>query len=160
MKKQYLPTYKGCMVCGKKEVNQNTLGLRFRITENGVETPFVPDKPHQGYENITHGGMITAVLDETIGWAVAVVRKRFFVTGELTVRFLKYLPIGKPVIVRGRALEHRSRYSIAEGEIVDDQGVIYATAQGKFILMQDAQARAVDAYLTYQEDDLHVLDEE
>jgi len=159
VKKQYLPTYKGCMLCGQKTVNPHALGLRFRITAEGVETPFTAEPVHQGYANITHGGMITAVLDETIGWAVAVVRKRYFVTGELTVRFVKYLPVGKSVLVRGRALEHRSRYSTAEGEIVDEQGVVYATAQGKFILMPDAQARSVDAYLSYQADDLHILDE-
>jgi uncharacterized protein (TIGR00369 family) len=156
-KTQFLPTYKGCLVCGQPEENQSTLNLRFRVVKNGVETPFKADSRQTGYEKIVHGGVICSLLDETIGWAVAVDIKKYFVTGELNVRFVKPLPIDLAVTVRGRCLEHKSRYSIAGGEIVDAEGNIYAKATGKFFLMPDDDAKKVDLYLTYQENDLHVL---
>ena len=73
------------------------------------------------------------------------------------MRFIKPLPIGLTVFVRGRVLEHKSRYSTAEGDIIDNDGVVYAKATGKFFLMRDEEAHKVDSYLTYQKDDLHLL---
>jgi len=87
--KHFLPTYKGCIVCGQKETNPNTLNLRFRITDEGVETPFYPDSRQEGYKGIVHGGVITSLLDETIGWAVAVQTRKYFMTAELNMRFFK-----------------------------------------------------------------------
>lgn len=156
----FLPTYEGCMVCGQKQKNPNTLNLRFRVTDEGVEVPFTPQAQQEGYRDIVHGGIICSLLDETIGWAVAVSRKKYFVTGELNVRFVRSLRVGTPVIVRGRAVEHKSRYSVAEGEIVDKEGTVYAKASGKFFLMTDQEARKVDTYLTYLPDDLHLLPQE
>lgn len=155
--KSFLPTYEGCLVCGRPDKNPNTLGRRFHTTEEGVETAFKADDRQAGYEGIVHGGVICSLLDETIGWAVAVDRKKYFVTGELNVRFVRPLPVDFEVFVRGRSVEHKSRYSIAEGEISDAAGVIYAKAKGKFFLMHDDDAKKIDAYLTYQKDDLHLL---
>jgi len=152
---KYLPTYKGCMVCGQKNINPNTLNLRFKTVDGGVEVKYTPDKRHEGYKDIVHGGMMCALLDETIGWAVAVDRERYFVTMELNVRFVRPLKIGTAVIVRGRPMQHKSRYSIAEGEIIDaDNGQVYAKATGKFFLMNDEQALHVKEYLTFQPEDL------
>lgn len=157
MEAVYLPTYQGCLVCGQKVVNPHTLNLRFKVTENGVMTPFTAQIEQEGYRGIVHGGIITAILDETIGWAVAVARRKYFVTGEITVRFIHPLPVGRPVFVYGWATEHKKRYSEAEGEIVDREGIQYARAVGKFFLLSDKQALEVDDYLTYRADDLKIL---
>lgn len=157
MERKFLPTYKGCIVCGNEQVNPNTMGLKFEITDEGVETRFTPDFKREGYKNIVHGGIICSLLDETIGWSVAVERKKFFVTGELNVRFMRPLPTNLPIIVKGRPVEHKSRYSIAEGEIVDDQGTVYAKASGKFFLMKDDDALRVNQYLTFEPGDVDVL---
>jgi len=154
---RFLPTYKGCIVCGQKETNPNTLNVRFRIVEDGVEVPFTPDYRQEGYKDVVHGGVITSLLDETIGWAVAVQIKKYFVTAELNIRFVKPLPVGTDVIVKGRVIEHKSRYSVAGGEIVDVDGQVYARAEGKFLPMPDAEAHKVHDYLTFQEDDLDIL---
>lgn len=155
--KRYLPTYHGCFVCGQKSTNSASLSLRFRIIGQEVEALFTAKAEQEGYKNVVHGGIICSVLDETIGWAVAVARNKFFVTGELSVRFLRPLLTGHEIIVRGRALEHKSRYSVAEGEIIDKDGVIYAKATGKFFLMDEQDAAKVNEYLTYQADDVDIL---
>jgi uncharacterized protein (TIGR00369 family) len=155
--KTHLPTYAGCIVCGQKHVNPNTLNLRFRTTEDGVEVEFRPGAAHEGYKEVVHGGILCAVLDETIGWAVAVARGKYFVTAELTVRFIRPLAVGTRVVVRGRALDHKPQFSVAEGEVIDGEGNIYARATGKFFVMPDQKAREVHDYLTFQEDDLDFL---
>jgi uncharacterized protein (TIGR00369 family) len=154
----FLPTYHGCIVCGQPDANPNTLNVRFRVTDEGVEVPFCPGPKQEGYRGLVHGGVMTSLLDETIGWAVAVARKKYFMTAELTIRFLRPLPVGTWVIIKGRSVEHKSRFSIAEGEIIDENGQVYARANGKFFLMPDDQAQRVNQYLTFQEGDLQVLE--
>lgn len=156
-KDTYLPTYEGCLVCGEPEVNPSTLNRRFKVTNDGVEVEFQADARQAGYKDVVHGGIITALLDETIGWSVAVERKQLFVTGEITVRFVRPLPVGQNVTVRGRPVEHKSRYSIAEGEITDADGVIYAKASGKFFLMRDQESSQISQYLKYHDNDLQIF---
>ena len=84
-------------------------------------------------------------------------RRKYFVTGELNVRFHRPLLVGTPVVVRGWAVEHKVRYSVAEGEIVDRDGTVYARASGKFFTMPDDKAHEVRAYLTFQPGDLDIL---
>lgn len=158
LNKAYLPCYEGCLVCGSPEVNPHTLNRKFEVSDDGVQCSFCAGEEHIGYKGVVHGGIICALLDETIGWAVAVERRKFFVTGELTVRFVRPLPVGLTVTVRGRAVEHKSKYSVAEGKIIDDAGVIYAKASGKFFLMKDEDAERVNAYLSYDKNDLNVLE--
>jgi len=153
----FLPTYNNCIICGQQENNPASLGIKFKITDDGVEARHFLDKRQEGYKNICHGGIQSALLDETIGWAVAVERKKFFMTMELNVRFIRSLPIGIEIIVKGRALQHKSRMSTAEGEIVDKEGTVYAKATGKFYLMDDEQATRVNNYLTFEKDDINIL---
>lgn len=151
--------YKGCIVCGQKDVNPSTMNLRFEIKKEGVQTSFTPGRKREGYKDVVHGGIICSLLDETIGWSVAVERKNFFVTGELNIRFVRPLPVGIKIHIKGRPLEHKSRYSTAKGEIFDDNGTVYAKATGKFFLMRDDDAHQVNKYLTYRNDDIDVLNE-
>ncbi len=156
--KAHLPTYDGCLLCGRKEVNPSALNLRFQTTDGGVEGYYVPDSRQEGFKGIVHGGVLCALLDEVIGWAAAVERKRYFVTAELTVRFLRPLPVGTAVTVRGRVREHLYRLSTAEGEIVDESGNMYAKATGKFMMMPENEAGRVHEYLTFREGDVDILE--
>ncbi len=158
MKKNvFLPTYKGCFVCGEHDHNPSTLNVRFRVTDEGVEVPFTTTFRQAGYQGVVHGGVISALLDETIGWAVAVETKKYFMTGELNVRFVRPLPVDLDIMVKGRFVENKKRFSTAEGEIVDKDGTIYAKATGKFFPMPEEFTKNVKDYLTFQENDLDIL---
>ena len=154
---KYLPSYKGCMICGNKTVNPHTLSLRFRITDEGVETPFVSDYKQEGYKGVVHGGIIASILDETIGWAVAVAQKKYFMTVELNIRFQKPLPVGKEVLVKGRPISHKRRSATGEGLVIDAEGTVYAKASARFFLMPDEKTKSVHDYMTFREDDVNIL---
>ena len=66
-----LPHTGHCLVCGR----QNPYGMKldvFVVPENGlVFIEFTPRSYHVGYEGIVHGGLLTAVLDEAMTWAVS-----------------------------------------------------------------------------------------
>jgi uncharacterized protein (TIGR00369 family) len=155
-----LPTYEGCIVCGSRHANAATLGLKFVTDAEGVHVECVPTEIYSGYKGVVHGGIICALLDETLGWSVAVVRKKYFVTGELQVKFLRPLPVGMRITVRGRPVAHHERYSVAQGEIIGPDGKVYAEGTGKFYVMRDDKARKVREYLTFAPGDWDFLGEE
>ncbi len=86
-----------CFGCGR----QNPIGLKMTFFEDGeqVWAPWSPLREHQGYEGIVHGGLITTVLDEVMGWAIYV-RKLWAVTGTINVRFRKPVRIGDDLVAR------------------------------------------------------------
>jgi uncharacterized protein (TIGR00369 family) len=135
------PEFPNCFVCGK----DNTRGLRVRffIDGEGVKASFTPDETLVGYEDTVHGGIISALLDEAIIWAVYAATKRFGVTAEINVRFRKPLPVQEECIVLGRMLEDRGRLWIAEGEILDEEGNLYAGARGKVVPVAEKEMKKV-----------------
>ncbi len=60
------PNSRYCFLCGVE--NPIGLNLRFYEAEDGhVEARFTPKEEHQGYPGVLHGGITSALLDETIG---------------------------------------------------------------------------------------------
>ena len=121
-----------CYCCGTK--NERGLHLRYSYPEEGTaETSLVIPEYFSGWEEITHGGLISMLLDETMAHACKSKKLRG-VTGELTVRFRKPLPVGTRVTVRGSATESRGRIALTEGLVSDDAGTVYATASARFMV--------------------------
>jgi acyl-coenzyme A thioesterase PaaI-like protein len=83
-----------CVVCG----TDNACGLHARFFElDGGELAclFTPAEHHQGYPGRLHGGIASAVIDETIGRAITAVEPdTWYVTVEATARYLR-LPAEK-----------------------------------------------------------------
>ena len=145
----YLPTYDGCYVCG--QAHPRGLRIRFFVGAFGqVHARFRPDHTQTGYKNTVHGGVISALLDELLGWPIALQTGRMAVTGELTVRFLKPMVAGHTYLATARPGADRGKYWEGKGNICNEKGVIYAKARGKYFLLSAEQTAAVAQELTYQ----------
>ena len=154
--RRYLPTGDTCFVCGGK--NPRGLHLRFfTCGDRQAQAEWTPEESLTGYEGVVHGGIIGTVLDEILGWSVSLVCDRFTVTGELTVRYLKPVPAGRTYTFTARSVEDRKRYWIAEGEMRDAEGTVYARGQGKFFPRSEKETGDVAAKLTYQPGDLPIF---
>lgn len=90
----------------------------------------------QGWPDITHGGIISTMLDEIMVWAAAG-KNVNTVTAELTVRFKKPLPTNKSVTVEGVIVEERKRLLMAQARAFDDDNV-YAEASAKLMKVNPA----------------------
>lgn len=145
----HLPTYDGCYVCG--QAHPRGLRIRFFVGKFGqVHARFRPDHTQTGYKDTVHGGVISTLLDELLGWPIALQTGRLAVTGELTVRFLKPMSAGRSYLTTARPGIDRGKYWEGKGNICDEQGVVYAKARGKYFLLSGEQTAAVAQDLTYQ----------
>lgn len=122
-----------CLVCGF--ANHHGLEMDFWQLENGELASVVSTKQeHQSYPGRTHGGIITAMLDEVIGRAVCITEPRCWgVTTEINVKFKKPVPLEEEVLVVGRITRSRSRMFEGTGEIYAADGTLLAEATAAYM---------------------------
>ena len=129
-----------CMVCGV----ENDFGLKARFHEtdsNELVALFYPQKIHQSYPGITHGGISAAILDEVIGRAIMIFydQKTFGVTIELNVKYKKPVPYGVELRAVGRITKDSGRIFEGTGELYLPDGTLAAVAEGKYMKRQLGQ---------------------
>ena len=125
-----------CFVCG--ESNPAGVHVRFYEQEDGsVLARFTGADHHQGYPGRMHGGVITAILDETMGRAIMIRYEEqiWGVTVELTVRFRKPVPLDVELTAVGRITDERPRLFEASGEMYLPDGTVAVEASGKYVKM-------------------------
>ena len=84
---------------------------------------------------------MAAYLDDVLGGAAVRGTGRVAVTGELTVRYLKPVPIATPLLGRGRVTATYEKYVDLEGSLEEyPGGVVVATARGRFFPVDDRPA--------------------
>jgi len=133
-----------CLVCGI----ENGAGLqgRFFVLENGeLAGIFRPREEHQSYPGRLHGGVISAILDETIGRAINVADSHTWgVTVEFTVRFRRPVPLDREVKAVGRITRDSNRIFEGTGEILLEDGTIAAEAHGRYMKLPIEDIAAVE----------------
>jgi acyl-coenzyme A thioesterase PaaI-like protein len=81
---------------------------------------------------VVHGGIVAAIMDEVSCAAVFFTRDRFVATGELTVRYQRPCPVGRPLDFDARIVDEvHPRYAVVEAEARDGETVL-ARSRGKF----------------------------
>jgi acyl-coenzyme A thioesterase PaaI-like protein len=123
-----------CFICGLK--NRSGLKASFFETEsNELIATFMPTEEHQSYPGRLHGGIASAILDETIGRAIinGNAEQIWGITVELSVEFKKPIPLNKEVKVIGRITSQNSRFFEGTGEIILESGEIAVTAKGRYM---------------------------
>ena len=120
-----------CFCCGVK--NEHGLKLTFDTTQKDTAiTQFIIPDYFTGWANLTHGGFISMLLDETMAQA-CMAKELKGVTAELTVRFIKPLPVGIKIVVTGTIEALKKRIALTKGSITDQNGTLYAEGKAKFI---------------------------
>ena len=120
-----------CFACGEL----NAVGLRLVLHVQGdtcwTETTLASD--FQGWEGITHGGIIATILDEVMGWALASADSWGY-TARLTIEYRHPAPIGRRVRAEGLLVERRRRLLTTRARLVDaETGELLATADALYV---------------------------
>lgn len=126
------PNSRMCFVCGV----ENPSGLHahfYQLDETTCVAKFLPDPSHQGYPGRVHGGVVAAILDETMGRAIWADVTQWGVTVELSLRYRAPVPLGEMLTIVGRITDNTRRVFEAEGELLLADGAPAVTARGKFV---------------------------
>lgn len=130
MRKQ--PNSRMCFVCGMK----NIAGVKvfFYEQEDGsVLARFTGQEIHQGYPGRMHGGVVSGILDETMGRAVMFNGGEVWgVTVALELRFKQAVPLFVELTAVGRIVKDRGVYFEGAGELRLPDGTVAVEAKGKF----------------------------
>jgi len=152
----YLPTYDGCYVCGQE--HPRGLRARFFVQQQGqVHVRFTPDATQTGYDDVVHGGVVAALMDELLGWVIVKHTERMCFTAEITVRFLKILTVGHVYVGNAGPCVDQGRYWESKGRLCNEEGEVHAKALGKYFLLSEEHTRKVVNRMTGQPEDLPVL---
>lgn len=122
-----------CLVCGVE--NDFGLGARFLELEDGrLMGIFQPREEHQSYPGRLHGGVSSAILDETIGRAVNLTDATAWgVTIELTVKYRRPVPLDRPIKAIATITKDSGRVFEGNGTIVLDDGSVAVEATGRYL---------------------------
>lgn len=128
-----------CFGCGR--MNPHGLQLSFYANPDGsVWANWQPTSKVEGWHGIAHGGLITTVLDEVMGWALSA-QRIWAVTARLDVSFRKPVEIGKSTRARAWIVEDMGRRVTVSAQITrQTDDVLLAEATGVFVRVPREQA--------------------
>ena len=116
-----------CFICGK----DNPIGFKAEfVIDSGrrrAETRVRIDEVFQGWQGITHGGIISALLDEICAQA-CMGSGLMVVTSEIKLRYRAPVPTGSVVTVIGEVVGERRRLVDVKGWLELD-GKVMAEAE-------------------------------
>lgn len=130
-----------CFACGR--ANPYGLHLDFEVARDRAMTRFTALREHTGYDGAVHGGIVSALLDETMGWAIFH-QGIWGVTGKLSVTFRKPVPVGEELAVTGVVTKGTRRAIETHGELRDADGALLAEADALFLVMPEEQRRELE----------------
>lgn len=123
---------KNCMICGM----ENPFGLKapfYVLADGSVASVFSFKSIHQSYPDRTHGGMVSALLDELMGRALWVVEPEMFgVTTTLNITYRKPTPLDTPVKARAYLTFNSTRGMTAKGQIFDMNDNLLVEGNAKY----------------------------
>ena len=131
------PEGTNCFGCGR----EHPIGLRVRCfkTDGGVLSPLIIPERFAGPPGAAHGGIVAGYLDEVLAGAAVSHGGRLYLTGELTVRYVKPVPVETPLLGKGWVVKDHGKYLDLEATLTDyESGTVLASARGRFLPLRTA----------------------
>ncbi len=126
---------KRCFVCGV----ENPHSLKVKVEQDGanrVKAEFVADDRYRGWSNYLHGGVLTLIFDEMLGWL-----SRFTghdaMTARLEVRYRKPVPLGSRL--KFSAILERKVKGILDINLCAllEDGIVAAEGKGRMMIIEN-----------------------
>lgn len=102
-----------------------------------------PDESHYNPVGTVHGGLVCTLLDSALGCAThtTLPAGMGYTSIEIKVNYLRPVSAGNGALIcRGRVTKPGRRVAFAEGEVLDGEGRVVATASGSLLIfaLQDS----------------------
>lgn len=128
-----------CFGCG----TNNPIGLKmqFQTDDEKLYSFVTVPKTMAGWDTTVHGGILSTILDEMMGWSVIYLLGKIGVTKSMSVEFLKPVPAETPLTALGCIQEVVSeRLVLVTGEIYNQDSVLCVRSTGTFASMTSQAA--------------------
>ena len=128
-----------CFGCGAN----NSHGLKMKFSTDGERLYSFMRTPDSmiGWDQAVHGGILSTILDEIMGWSVIYLLKKIGMTKSITVKFNKAVYAGERLTVVGGIQEIQSdRESLMQGTIFNEKDTLCVEATGQFTTMRPKAA--------------------
>lgn len=114
--------------------NEQSFKINYQVNEEekSVKAIFVPDDHHTSYQNTVHGGLMAALLDDAMAYAINHAGDVAF-TGKLEIRFKTPPQLGEELHIEARVDEKKRSLYYTLGKITSKQGQVFAEAKAVFM---------------------------
>jgi len=139
-----------CFACGR----DNPIGLKLNFVQDGemLKSSFIPGEFHQGWQGITHGGILCTLLDEAAAYAI-ICKGIDCVTGKSEVRFRHTSPIKEPIQISAQVTkltrklaETQATLALENGTIIAESSSLwYIVGQSKMTVLWDLDGVIADS---------------
>jgi uncharacterized protein (TIGR00369 family) len=121
-----------CFGCGPK----NPIGLKLKPGWDGrvVRAEFTPNKLHQGWSGVVHGGIIGCLLDEAMSYA-AWFSGLNTVTARMETRFKRPVPIEELLVITASLTKRTRKLVGAKAEISLKDGTVVADSTATMFIL-------------------------
>jgi acyl-CoA hydrolase len=119
-----------CYACGN--ANEHGLHMTFRRDGDRTICDYAPPPFTQGYPGRMHGGVVSALLDEAMGWAVYHAQE-WGATARLNIRYRKPVPLDQHLRIEAWIVKNRGRLMELRAEVHGNNDELLAEADGTFM---------------------------
>lgn len=120
-----------CFVCGQR----NPIGLKLDFIlkdDRTLETRFTPQKVHQGFADVVHGGILATVLDEVMVNLTYKLGQKA-VTARMEVTLKRPAQVGQELVFTAKLVRETRRTFDAHAQAQTSDGTVVAEARGTLI---------------------------
>ncbi len=131
---RHIPTQvwdKHCFGCSPS--NPAGLKMEFYTNEESIHSWVKIPEHLCGWNNLVHGGVISTMLDEVMGWAAIHLLKLIVLTKTMTIDFIQPISINDELKVESRITKFENKGEvIIEGTVHNERGELCARSTGLF----------------------------
>jgi len=132
-----------CFVCGQS--NPIGLKIKFEVDKENLRLKgvFTPRREHEGFRNIMHGGLQSAILDEAMVkllWEAGISA----VSAALEIRLLRPAKIGREIAIEGWVESRKGRLIFTAARLKDSDGNVLSEATGKCVKVKFKEDGSVE----------------
>lgn len=124
-----------CFVCGKDNAEGLQVTPAVDSEQKAACLKLVIPRKFQGWSGIAHGGILSTLFDEAAIYSCLDISPQL-VTAEITMRYLKPVPVEVPIEVRARLVKHERRRLHVEGEI-EVAGQVCARGEAVVMILRE-----------------------
>jgi acyl-coenzyme A thioesterase PaaI-like protein len=132
-----------CFVCGK----ENREGLKLQVVrdgDRGVRSEFVAHEHYRGWSKYLHGGMVSLIFDELLGW------NAFYlgydaVTARMEIRYRRPIPLGSRVLFKGFLEKEAKGLLVVKTFVYLEDGSLAAEGKGTMLIINRREKTVPEA---------------